>query len=125
MQKMDTDGDGKISDEEMAKGLKDQGISPRDAKKMMKDLDKDGDGKVSSDEMYAATGPPDEFAKSPGEPGYEAPKEPEETPVSLEEFKNRLGQAYKSGQDAWDKIVDPAKNEMTPEQFEKQAKDLG
>lgn len=123
--KMDTDGDGKISDSEMAKGLQDQGVSARDAKKMMKDLDKDGDGKVSPDEMYAATGPPDEFAKSPGEPGYEAPKEPEEAPVSLEEFKNRLGQAYKNGKDAWEKIAGVGAKEMTPEQFYKQAEALG
>merc|ERR1719324_239959 len=125
MKTMDADGDGKISKEEMEKGLQDQGISPRDADKMVKDLDKDGDGKVSDEEMYAATGPPDEFSKSPGEPGYEAPKEPEETPVSLEEFKNRLGQAYKNGKDAWDKIVTPGAKVMTPEQFLKTAADLG
>ena len=39
---MDADGDGKISPSEMAKGLEDQGVSPRDADKMIKDLDKDG-----------------------------------------------------------------------------------
>merc|ERR1719262_1286616 len=122
---MDADGDGKVSKEEMAKGLQDQGISPRDADKMVKDLDKDGDGKVSDEEMYAATGPPDGFTKSPGEPGYEPPKEPEETPVSLEEFKNRLGQAYKNGKDAWDKIAGPGAKEMSPEQFQKQAEALG
>merc|ERR1719324_1974102 len=125
MKTMDADGDGKISKEEMEKGLQDQGISPRDADKMVKDLDKDGDGKVSDEEMYAATGPPDEFSKSPGEPGYEAPKEPEETPVSLEEFKNRLGQAYKNGKDAWDANVPPSAKIMTPEQFDKQAEALG
>merc|ERR1719272_1989763 len=107
----------------MQKGLQDQGVSAADAEKMAKDLDKDGDGKVSPEEMYKATGPPDEFAKSPGEPGYEAPKEASETPVSLEEFKNRIGQAYKNGKVAWDKIVKGAK-EMTPEQFDKQAKAL-
>merc|ERR1719265_1954118 len=63
MKKMDADGDGKISPEEMEQGLKDQGVSPDEAKKMAKDLDKDGDGKVSDDEMYAATGPPGEFAR--------------------------------------------------------------
>merc|ERR1719324_1877292 len=125
MKTMDADGDGKISKEEMEKGLQDQGISPRDADKMVKDLDKDGDGKVSDEEMYAATGPPDEFSKSPGEPGYEAPKEPEEAPVSLEEFKNRLGQAYKNGKEAWDKIAGVGAKEMTPEQFYKQAEALG
>jgi len=124
MSSMDADGDGKISKDEMAKGLADQGVSPRDAEKMMKDLDKDGDGKVSDEEMYAATGPPDQFSKSPGEPGYEAPAEPEETPVSLEEFKNRLGQAYKGPQEAWDQITG-RRPTMTPEQFMKQAADLG
>merc|ERR1719487_243968 len=105
MKTMDADGDGKISPEEMEQGLKDQGVSPDEAKKMVKDLDKDGDGKVSDDEMYAATGPPGEFAKSPGEPGYVAPKKAPETPISKEEMKNRMGQAFKNGKDAWDKIV--------------------
>merc|ERR1719272_1846600 len=109
----------------MQKGLQDQGVSAADAEKMAKDLDKDGDGKVSSDEMYAATGPPDEFSKSPGEPGYEAPKEASETPVTLEELKNRLGQAFKNGKVAWDKIAGSGAKEMTPEQFYKQAKNLG
>merc|ERR1719161_2779970 len=115
MKTMDTDGDGKISPEEMEQGLKDQGVSPDEAKKMAKDLDKDGDGKVSPDEMYAATGPPGEFTKSPGEPGYVEPKTAPETPVSLPELKNRLGQAYKNGDDAWDKIAGPGATHLDPE----------
>lgn len=124
MQKMDADGDGKVSKEEIVKSLKDQGVSTRDADKMMKDLDKDGDGKVSAEEMYAATGPPDKFSKSPGDPGYEAPKEAECSPVSLDEFKLRLSKAFKNGKDAWNKITDGSTT-MTPERFNEQAKDLG
>jgi len=125
MKTMDADGDGKISPEEMEQGLKDQGVSPDEAKKMAKDLDKDGDGKVSPDEMYAATGPPGEFTKSPGEPGYVEPKTAPETPVSLPELKNRMGQAYKNTGDAWDKIAGPGAAYVTPEKWKEGVKNLG
>merc|ERR1719324_1995946 len=125
MKAMDADGDGKISPEEMEQGLKDQGVSPAEAEKMAKELDKDGDGKVSPDEMYSATGPPGEFAKSPGEPGYVAPKKAPETPISKEEMKNRMGQAFKNGKDAWDKIAGPGATEVGPERFKEKIADLG
>merc|ERR1719393_187211 len=125
MKKMDADGDGKISPEEMEQGLKDQGVSPAEAKKMMKDLDKDGDGKVSPEEMYEATGPPGEFTKSPGEPGYVEPKEPPETPISKEEMKNRMGQAFKNPRDAWDKLAGKGATEVGPERFKEKIADLG
>merc|ERR1719316_1268215 len=122
---MDTDGDGKISPEEMEKGLQDQGVRPAEAEKMVKDLDKDGDGKVSPEELYSATGGADEFTKSPGEEGYVPPREAPEASVSIPEFVKRLGQAYKDGQDAWDKMAGPGAKSISPEQFKKGVADLG
>merc|ERR1719420_287466 len=116
---MDKDGDGKISPEEMKEGLEAKGVSPEEADKMVRAADKDGDGKVSAEELYGATGSPDEFAK----PG--PAKAPDEAEVSEEEMKERLGQAFKNGKDAWDKIAGPGAKTMTREQFQKKCKDLG
>merc|ERR1719420_95153 len=116
---MDKDGDGKISPEEMKEGLEAKGVSPEEADKMVKAADKDGDGKVSEEELYGAVGSPDEFSK----PGPK--KAPDEAEVSEEEMKERMGQAFKDGKDAWDKIAGPGAKTMTREQFQKKCKDLG
>merc|ERR1719235_488353 len=119
MKDLDKDGDGKISPQEMKEGLEAKGVSPEEADKMVRAADKDGDGKVSAEELYGATGSPDEFAKA-------GPKKaPEEAEVSEEEMKERLGQAFKDGKDAWDKIAGPGAKTMTKDQFQKKCKDLG
>ena len=92
---------------------------------MVKDLDKDGDGKVSPEELYTATGGSDEFTKSPGEEGYVPPREAPEAAVSIPEFVKRLGQAYKNGGDAWDKIAGPGAKTISPERFKEKVANLG
>merc|ERR1711907_303961 len=101
---MDTDGSGKLSPEEFKKGVAPE-MSPEEAEKAMKEMDTDGDGVVSREEFYAANGPPEEFAPSPGEPGFAAPREAEESPVSLEEMKKRLLQAHGDGKKAWEALA--------------------
>jgi len=118
---MDKDGDGKISPEEMKKGLEAKGVSPEEADKMVKAADKDGDGKVSEEELYGAVGSPDEFAKKGGDAG----KKPDEAEVSTEDMKERMGQAFKDGKDAWEKIAGPNAKSMTKEQWRKKCEDLG
>merc|ERR1719487_195497 len=121
---MDTDGSGKLSPEEFKKGM--EPVSPEEAEKMMKEMDTDGDGVVSREEFYAANGPPEEFAPSPGEPGYAAPREAEESPVSLEEMKKRLLQAHGDGKKAWEALAGPPPaDEMTCAQWEEKAKNYG
>merc|ERR1719321_2663788 len=119
MKKCDKDGDGKISPTEMKECLEAQGVTPEEAAKMAEAADKDGDGKVSPEELYGAVGSPDEFDKA-------GPKKaPPEAEVSDEEMKERLGQAFKDGKDAWDKIAGPGAKTMTRDQFQKKCKDLG
>jgi len=57
MKAMDADGDGVISEDEIAAGMAKAGGaagSPEEVKKLMKEMDKDGDGKVSPEELKAA-----------------------------------------------------------------------
>merc|ERR1719335_712464 len=123
---MDKDGDGKLSPDEMKAGVCGGECSPEqeaEVEKMMKEM-AGPDGKISGDDFYKAAGPPNGFTPSPGEPGYVKPKEPSEAPVTPEEMKNRLGQAFKNGKDAWDKISG-GKKEITLPEFKEKVKDLG
>eukprot|EP00746_Dinoflagellata_sp_MGD_P165407 gnl/MRDRNA2_/MRDRNA2_94657_c0_seq1.p1 gnl/MRDRNA2_/MRDRNA2_94657_c0~~gnl/MRDRNA2_/MRDRNA2_94657_c0_seq1.p1 ORF type:complete len:1522 (+),score=530.41 gnl/MRDRNA2_/MRDRNA2_94657_c0_seq1:147-4712(+) len=122
---MDTDGSGKLSPEEFKKGVAPE-MSPEEAEKAMKEMDTDGDGVVSREEFYAANGPPDEFAPSPGEEGFAAPREAKESPVPLEEMKKRLLQAHGDGKKAWEALAGPPPaDEMTCAQWEEKAKNYG
>lgn len=110
---MDTDGSGKLSPEELKKGVAPE-VSPEEAEEMMKECDTDRDGLISREEFYACNGPPDEFAPSPGEPGYAEPREGEESPVDIPEMKKRLLQAHGDGKKAWEALAGPPPADELP-----------
>jgi Ca2+-binding EF-hand superfamily protein len=119
---MDLDGDGKLSPEEFEKACAalDPPISAKDAKKLFSEMDKDGDGTVSSEEYYASVGAPGEFAPD-ATPKRVAP----EKPVSQDDLKAKLGQAFKNGKEAFKAFDADGDGKLSLDEWKKRCADLG
>merc|ERR1719160_1232998 len=116
---MDEDGDGKVSAEELKKGLKKAGASDEEAEKFAKEMDKDGDGKVDADELHEGTG----GADMDKERGYKHPGAAGDGAagaggITVPEFKDRAKKKYGSPQEAFDAFdTNPKDGKISPEEL--------
>merc|ERR1719160_128614 len=116
---MDEDGDGKVSANELKKGLKKAGATDEEAEQFAKEMDKDGDGKVDADELHKGTGG-DALDEARG---YKHPSAAGDSAagaggITVPEFKDRATKKYKTPQEAFDAFdVNPKDGKISPEEL--------
>jgi len=146
MKAMDTDGDGVVSEDEIAAGMAKAGgaASPEEVKALMKEMDKDGDGKVTPEELKealekgkgpadvsspegaagatgsvgGAMGQPGGVGMGPGGTGGAGPPLPNgEAEVTLPEFMKRAKDTFGTPKQAYKVFDKDGDGEVTPEEF--------
>lgn len=125
---MDTNGDGQLSPDEVTAGLEKAGASPEEAAELLKAMDYDGDGILSPTEIHYGIGNPDwDEARGFSEPldTNSTIRIPEESPVSMKDFIQRVRQAYGTGKEAWDHMAGTGAQSISQEQFKEKVADLG
>jgi len=108
MEKIDKDGDGKVTAEEVEQALKDAGLSEEEAEEIAREIvpdDADKGGGIDKDEWMEASG-----AKDLAKERYEEDAEKDRND-GTDKMKDRMKDAFGNGKDAWEKITDKFSDE--------------